>query len=127
MATVITCDGTITVPLDKIYVPQNVRELDPEHVDALAGSIALQGQLVPVLVAVANGEPAAQGFEYELIAGFHRFAAVAKLQHTALDAILREPDEENEPAAVAAARATENITRKQLNPHEEACAVKAML
>src|SRR5579875_2730925 len=53
--------GTITVPLEKIYVPENVRELDPEHVDALAGSIALQGQLVPVIVAFAEGDAAEQG------------------------------------------------------------------
>jgi hypothetical protein len=40
-----TPTGTIAVPLEKIHVPANVRELDLEHVDALAGSIALQGQL----------------------------------------------------------------------------------
>jgi hypothetical protein len=34
------------VPLGRIRVPENVRELDASHVDALAGSIALQGMLV---------------------------------------------------------------------------------
>jgi hypothetical protein len=36
----------LTVPLEQIYVPDNVRELDPAHVSALAGSISLQGVLV---------------------------------------------------------------------------------
>lgn len=119
--------STITVPLEKVHVPANVRELAPEHVDALAGSIALQGLLVPVLVAVAEGDAAEQGFDYELIAGFHRHAAIAKLQYATIDAVVRERDRAGEGAEVAAARATENIARKQLNAYEEALAVKAML
>jgi ParB/RepB/Spo0J family partition protein len=129
MATTVptTQAGTIAVALEKIYVPANVRELDLEHVDALAGSIALQGLLVPVLIAAAEGEIAEQGFEYELVAGFHRYAAVAKLQHGAVDAVIRDRDDQAEGAELAAARATENIARKQLSPYEEALAVKAML
>ena len=38
------------VALDRIRVPENVRALDDAHVQALAGSIALQGMLVPVVV-----------------------------------------------------------------------------
>ncbi|HZV25874.1 MAG TPA: ParB N-terminal domain-containing protein [Acidothermaceae bacterium] len=101
--------GTTAVALEKIHVSANVRELDPDHVDALAGSIALQGQLVPVLIGPAEGEVADQGFEFELVAGFHRYAAVAKLQHGAIDAVLRERDEDGDGAEVAAACATENI------------------
>jgi ParB-like chromosome segregation protein Spo0J len=47
-----------TVALDQIHVPGNVRELDAAHVEALAGSIALQGLLVPLVV-----RPAGEGFE----------------------------------------------------------------
>jgi ParB/RepB/Spo0J family partition protein len=119
--------GTIAVALEKIHVPANVRDLDLDHVDGLAGSIALQGQLVPVLIAPAEGDVADQGFEFELVAGFHRYAAVAKLQHGAIDAVLRGRDEEGDGSEVAAARATENIARKQLNAYEEALAVQAML
>jgi hypothetical protein len=53
-------------------VPDNVRELDTSHVDALAGSIALQGMLVPVVL-----RP--EGDSFELVAGFHRIAAARKL------------------------------------------------
>ena len=38
------------IALGEIRVPENVRALDPEHVKALAGSIKLQGMLVPVVV-----------------------------------------------------------------------------
>jgi hypothetical protein len=71
--------GALVVALDQIHVPGNVRALDQAHVDALAGSIALQGLLVPVIVAAATDELAAEGWRYQLIAGFHRYAAVAKL------------------------------------------------
>ena len=46
--------GTLLVALDQIHVPVNVRELDQAHVDALAGSIALQGMLVPVVLTHAE-------------------------------------------------------------------------
>jgi ParB/RepB/Spo0J family partition protein len=119
--------GTVTVALEKIHVPDNVRELDSAHVDALAGSIALQGLLQPVLLVPAVGEVAGQGFEFELTAGFHRYAAVSKLAHAAIDAVIRERDSEADGADIAAARATENVARKQLNAYEEAVAVRAML
>jgi ParB-like chromosome segregation protein Spo0J len=38
------------VALEQIRVPDNVRALDDGHVQALAGSIVLQGMLVPVVV-----------------------------------------------------------------------------
>jgi sulfiredoxin len=57
-----------TIAIDRLHVPNNVRALDQAHVDALAGSIALQGQIVPVIVR-SDGE------NYVLVAGFHRYAA----------------------------------------------------
>jgi ParB-like chromosome segregation protein Spo0J len=36
--------------LELIHVPENVQELDTEHVEVLARSIALQGILVPLVV-----------------------------------------------------------------------------
>jgi hypothetical protein len=55
-----------------IDTPANVRDLDAEHVDALAASIQLQGLLVPLVVRASDTR-------YELVAGFHRFAAVKQL------------------------------------------------
>jgi ParB/RepB/Spo0J family partition protein len=101
--------------LEQITVPANVRDLDAQHVDALAGSIALRGLLVPVIVAPAGDE------QFTLVAGFHRFAAHQKLGLTDIDVDIRHADEEH------VARGLENITRLQLDPYQEAQAVRAML
>lgn len=102
------------VEVARIHIPENIRGLDDEHVAALAGSIQLQGVLVPLVVReIADG--------YELVAGFHRIAAVQSLGLTEVPVVIREADNED------ADRAVENIARKQLNPYEEAKAVSAML
>jgi len=85
------------VPLGRIRVPKNVRALDASHVDALAGSIALQGMLVPLVVR-ADGE------RFELVAGFHRIAAAHKLDLTEVPVVVRDAASED------ADRAVENIT-----------------
>jgi len=55
MSTATHSDTTRSLTLDQIHVPDNVRDLDPAHVTALAGSIRLQGILVPVVVRGAGG------------------------------------------------------------------------
>ena len=113
MATTIHETGR-RIALGEIRVPENVRALDPEHVKALVGSIKLQGMLVPVVVRDA-------GNGFELVAGFHRIAAAQTLGLADVPVVVRDVDTED------ADRAVENITRKQLNPYEEAKAVHAML
>jgi ParB/RepB/Spo0J family partition protein len=113
MATTIPQSGRL-VTLDQIRVPENVRALDDAHVAALAGSIALQGMLVPAVVRDA-------GDAFELVAGFHRVAAARSLGLAEVPVVVRDADTE------AADRAVENVTRKQLSPYEEAKAVRAML
>ena len=93
--------------LEQIRVPDNVRALSQAHVEALAGSIDLQGMLVPVVV-----RPDGEGFE--LVAGFHRIAAARSLGLAEVPVVVRDAETED------ADRAVENITRKQLNPYEEA-------
>ena len=102
------------ITLEQIRVPDNVRALDDAHVDALSGSIALQGMLVPVVVRD-------DGDAFELVAGFHRIAAARSLGLAEVPVVVRDAQTED------ADRAVENITRKQLNAYEEAKAVKAML
>src|SRR3954447_11622931 len=104
------------IALDRIRVPDNVRSLDEAHVQALAGSIALQGVLVPLVV-----RPDRDGESFELVAGFHRLAAARSLGLAEVPVVVRDADTEE------ADRAVENIARKQLNPYEEAKAVQAML
>ena len=95
------------VALGEIRVPDNVRDLDPEHVRALAGSIKLQGMLVPLVV--RN-----DGDGFELVAGFHRIAAARSLGLADVPVVIRDAKTKD------ADRAVENITRKQLSPYEEA-------
>jgi len=72
MAITTTLESVRRVALASIHVPDNVRALDDEHVKALAGSIALQGMLVPVVVRT-------DGDRFDLVAGFHRVAAARSL------------------------------------------------
>ena len=116
-----TTAGGLTMPLERIHVPENVRALNADHVDALAASIALQGMLVPIVVCPAQSDVASGAFEYELVAGFHRVAAAGKLGLAEVPAVIRDS------AGEEADRAVENIARLQLGPAEEAAAVKAML
>ena len=106
--------GELRFALDDIRVRENVRDLDPVHVDSLAASIALRGMLVPLIVRVVDDG-------YELVAGYHRIAASRKLGLTDAPVVVR--DHEGSSADSAA----ENVNRKQLNPVEEARAVQAML
>src|SRR4051794_25943275 len=114
MATIAAEPGR-RVALDRIRVPENVRTLDDAHVQALAGSIALQGMLVPVVVRDDGDD------NFELVAGFHRVAAATSLGLAEVPVVVRDAVTED------ADRAVENITRKALNPYEEAKAVRAML
>jgi ParB/RepB/Spo0J family partition protein len=100
--------------LDRIDVGENTRELDHEHVGALASSIALRGLIVPLVVR-PDGE------RFILIAGYHRYAACRKLGLDEVEVTLREQD------GTSADSAAENVVRKALNPLEEARAVKHML
>jgi hypothetical protein len=64
---------------------------------------------------------APDGEGFELVAGFHRMAAARSLGLAEVPVVIRDAETED------ADRAVENITRKQLNPYEEAKAVHAML
>ncbi len=62
-----------------------------------------------------------RGDGFELVAGFHRMAAATSLGLAEVPVVVRQADGEDVD------RAVENIARKQLNPYEEAKAVRAML
>ncbi len=117
MATTTSGPGIAMIALSQIRHDRNVRQdLAPSEVDALAQSIALLGQLTPVSV-----RPDGEG-GYVLIAGHKRYAALEQLGHAEIRAEIRRDGEAEESE-----RAAENIVRSQLNPYEEAVAVRAML
>ena len=100
--------------MDRIRTDANIRELAPGDVDALAGSIALLGQITPAIV-----RP--DGDRYVLVAGHKRYAALRQLGETEIRAEIRSAEAEH------VERAAENVARSQLDPHQEARAVAAML
>jgi ParB/RepB/Spo0J family partition protein len=106
--------GELRLALDDIVVRDNVRELDIEHVENLAQSIALRGVLVPLIVRATDDG-------WELVAGYHRIAACRQLGLDDVPVVVRERE------GSSADSAAENVTRKQLSPLEEARAVQAML
>ena len=84
MATTTTPDtGELRLVLDDILVGDNVCDVDQEHVENLAQSIALRGLLVPLIVRPTNAG-------YELVAGYHRYHACRKLTLTDVLVVVRD-------------------------------------
>jgi ParB family chromosome partitioning protein len=112
-------DELRNLPLDTIrpgrYQPRSV--FDEEKLAELADSIRAQGVVQPVVV-----RPVGEG-EYELIAGERRWRAAQLAEIDAIPAVIRDvPDE----ASVAMAL-IENIQREDLNPLEEATALRRLI
>jgi len=110
----VTTTDVRMIALEQIRHDRNIRELADEDVAALAGSIALLGQITPTIV-----RPDGDG--YMLVAGHKRYAALKQLGHSEIRVEIRDGDAEHSE------RAAENIVRTPLNPYEEAQAVRAML
>jgi ParB family chromosome partitioning protein len=108
------------LPLDAIqpgrYQPRSA--MDPDRLEELAESIRVQGLVQPVVV-----RPLARAGTYELIAGERRWRASRMAGKQTVPAIIREvPDE-----ATLALALIENIQRENLNPLEEATALKRLI
>ncbi|MDZ4728318.1 MAG: ParB/RepB/Spo0J family partition protein [Xanthomonadales bacterium] len=107
------------LPVDTIrpgrFQPRSV--FDADKLEELASSIRAQGVVQPVVVReIADGE-------YELIAGERRWRAAQLASLDTIPAVVRDvPDE----AAVAMAL-IENIQREDLNPLEEASALRRLI
>jgi ParB family chromosome partitioning protein len=112
-------DELRNLPLDTLrpgrYQPRSV--FDEEKLAELADSIRAQGVVQPVVV-----RPVGEG-EYELIAGERRWRAAQLAEIDDIPAVIRDvPDE----ASVAMAL-IENIQREDLNPLEEATALRRLI
>jgi ParB family chromosome partitioning protein len=92
------------------------RVFDAEALDELATSIAAVGVVQPVIVRATEGG-------YELIAGERRWRAAQRAGFTVVPAIVRQAsDTESLELALI-----ENVVRQQLNPVDEAYALKVLL
>lgn len=106
------------VPVDLIqrgkYQPR--RDMHPEALEELAESIKAQGVMQPIVIRPISGD------KYEIIAGERRWRATQIAGLDTIPAVVRDvPDE----AAIAMAL-IENIQREDLNPIEEAVALKRL-
>jgi len=107
------------LPLDIItpgpYQPRSIFDMD--RLEELAESIRHQGIIQPIVVRTCGDK------EYQLIAGERRWRAAQMAGIEKIPAIIREvPDE----IAIAMAL-VENIQRENLNPIEEATALKRLV
>lgn len=108
------------LPLDAIqpgrYQPRSA--MDPKKLEELSESIRVQGLVQPIVV-----RPLARAGSYELIAGERRWRATRMAGKTTIPAIVREIEDE----ATLALALIENIQRENLNPLEEAVALKRLI
>ena len=110
--------GVVDIPVGSIRrnPRQPRRAFDVTALDELASSIAAVGVVQPVIVRQTD-----EG--YELIAGERRWRAAQKAGFTVVPAILRKAsDVESLELALI-----ENVVRQQLNPVDEAYALKVLL
>ncbi len=106
-----------TLPIERLrrgrYQPRT--RMEPEALNELAESIRAQGVIQPIIVRTA-------GADYEIVAGERRWRAAQIAGLAEVPVIVREiPDR----AAMAVAL-IENIQREDLNPMEEAGALKRL-
>ncbi len=110
--------GVLDIPVNQIRrnPRQPRRAIDAAALDELATSIGAVGMVQPVIVRVVESG-------YELIAGERRWRAAQKAGFTVVPAIVRAAsDVESLELALI-----ENVVRQQLNPVDEAYALKVLL
>jgi len=98
------------------YQPRSA--MDPKKLEELSESIRVQGLVQPIVV-----RPLARAGSYELIAGERRWRATRMAGMDTIPAIVREIEDE----ATLALALIENIQRENLNPLEEATALKRLI
>lgn len=106
------------VDLLKIRPPKAMvrMDIDQDYIKELAQSISETGLLQPILLAI-------DGDGFEIVAGHCRFLAHIKLGLSKIKAIVRDMTQEE----IGLARATENISRLDLTPLEEAATYKNLI
>lgn len=104
------------VPLDKL-VPNGLRgDLGQTDVEDLIAALQHEGLLQPIVV-----EEGAEAGTYHVVAGDRRVAAARALKWSTIPAVVRGD------ATAPGASLMDNIKRRDLNPLQEARAIKALL
>ncbi len=112
-------DDVRQIPIERLkpgsYQPR--REYDERALDELAGSIRAHGIIQPIIA--RSGE---QASSYEIVAGERRWRAAQRAELHEVPVIVREIDDNS----ALAMSLIENIQREDLNPVEEAMALKRL-
>lgn len=98
------------------------REFEPESLAELEQSIRESGLLQPLVVRPAPAG-AAEGAEWELVAGERRWRAVRRLGWTEVPSVVREIDDR----AMLVLAIVENVQRAELSPLEEAAGYRQLI
>ena len=122
---VLAGDRLANLPLDLLqrgkYQPRV--DMRPETLSELADSIRAQGLVQPILVRPLGGGVPGESQRYEIIAGERRWRAAQMAGLAEIPAVVRDV-----PDATAVSMALiENIQREDLNPLEEAGALKRLI
>lgn len=103
------------IPINEIYVPRRIRDVDENAVEELKVSIEQYGLLSPITITPADGlKPP---FKYTLVCGAHRFRAWC-LSLCGEDIEARILPQTTVPTLLAFAELEENIRRKDLTWQE---------
>ena len=112
-------DDVRQIPIERLkpgsYQPR--REYDERALDELAGSIRVHGIIQPIIA--RSGE---QASSYEIVAGERRWRAAQRAGLHEVPVVVREIDDNS----ALAMSLIENIQREDLNPVEEAMALKRL-
>jgi ParB/RepB/Spo0J family partition protein len=122
MPTTATSTGTLSVRLDRLFVPENVREIDKDFIAKLERSVKARGRIInPVEVIDADPTVHGDAYDHVLVAGFRRVEVARRLGFEEIPGFYGDAEDEHTD------RAVENMVRTQLNPYEEAIAIKRIL
>lgn len=98
------------ISIEKILVEKQVRkQFDPDYIKELAQSIQEIGLIQPITVRAEEGR-------YRLITGECRLRAFKELRRATIPAIIRKVEDDS----ILIEQITENVTRSDINPIEEA-------
>jgi ParB/RepB/Spo0J family partition protein len=113
---------TLKIRLDRLFVPENVREIDEDFIARLERSVKARGKIISP-VEVIDADPAVHGdaYDYVLVAGFRRAEVGRRLGHESIPGVYGDAEHEHTD------RALENMVRTDLNPYEETIAIKRIL
>lgn len=99
----------VAIALSEIDTTDRLRPVDPAHVEAIALSIEQCGLQSPIIL-----RP--EGNRYQLVAGWHRLAAVGRLGWTDVDAIVKNLTAEE----ARLVEIDENLMRRELSALDRA-------